>query len=85
MDGTPVPGDVQAAVWTEVGYDERHEKWRTMLFCQYKELVEAATKLSVTENKRKGERFRPGTIVSSVFRVTGSSCTSVWFGVLLGF
>lgn len=55
-------------MWTELAYDERHEKWRMMLFFQYRELVEAATKLSVTENKRKGERFRPGSLVSSCKR-----------------
>ncbi len=53
----------------ELACEDLHRGWRLMLFCQYKELVEAATKLSVTENWRRVRRFRPGPKVRASFSV----------------
>ncbi len=58
-----MPADDQAAVWQELTYQDLHRGWRLMLYCQYKALVEAAAKLSTSENKRKARRYRPGLTV----------------------
>ena len=43
--------------------DTDRERFLVMLLCKYRDVIAAAQRLSMSENKRKAERHKPGRVV----------------------